>query len=586
MNPRVACILAVALVCPLVARADEPRLSASHGGVVLDVGGGAGRVEFVHDPKTGTVSVYGLTEPGKTLVFNDAPLLALSTSWGPREIQLTSIDGQVNAWKATDATLLKTDSISGQLRLRIDGKKYTAALGASTPMQPAVLRRTEGEHGGATYDIGAGAGRLEFVHDAPAGSVTLYVLPEPGTTPQLTAAPLLVLTTDQGPKSVPFARVNAEPYVWKATNFELLKTDLRLEGEVQLKLGGNSYTVSLAASAAARTAVFVRRYGAHGGLLLDVGDGSGRLEVIHDPLLGTVTMYEAGTGVAFDEPPVLLLSPASGPRELALVRVDGVENAWRATDVGLLKHPSPLDGRLRVRVSGRAYTIAAAGDFAVADRGPSGGPVLVLGDGTQIEWLHDATLGTLTFLVIERSGTTPVVFAEEPSVTLTTDPEPKETRLVRVEHTNGWRIVAAALKTDAVRGTLRVRVGSQKYEIPFQTPPSTNSRVDRPLVPETGVPGRVVVEPATPFGLVVSAPTPELRSKLGLAIDTGVLVRSVRAGSDAEALGLRQDDVITAVDGRKATPENVEALLLPAGKEKDKRIVDIVRDSKAVTLGR
>jgi len=58
----------------LVSRAapsDEPRDAASHGGVVLDVGGGAARVEFVHDPRTGTVTVYGMTEPGKTLVFND-----------------------------------------------------------------------------------------------------------------------------------------------------------------------------------------------------------------------------------------------------------------------------------------------------------------------------------------------------------------------------------------------------------------------------------------------------------------------------------------------------------------------------------
>lgn len=591
MNPRIACIVAVALVCPLVASADESRITATHGGVVLELGGGDARVEFVHDPKTGTVAVYGLSEPGRTLVWNDAPLLALATSWGPREIRLTSIDGQVNAWKATDTTLLKTDSISGQLRLRVDGVRFTAALGSTTPMQPASLRRTEGEHGGATYDIGAGAGRLEFVHDAPAGSVTMYVTPEPGTTPELTATPVFMLSTDAGPKSITFARVSGEAYVWKATNFDLLKTDQRLEGEVLLKMGGNSYTVPLSAPAPARSLVFERRYGLHGGPLFDVGNGTGRFELVHDPVLGTVTVYEVGAGPAFDDPPVFLLSPASGPRQVVFVRVEGSERVWRATDADYLKGPAPLDGRVRVRASGRTYTIAAAGDFTASDRGPSGGPIIVLGDGTRIEWIHDATLGTLTFREFSRPGATPVVFAEDPSVTLSSDPEPKETRLVLVEHTNAWRLVSNALKTDAVRGTLRVRVGSQKYEAPFETPITNTPRVDRPLVPETGVPapipspGRVVVDD-TPFGLVVSEPTPERRKELGLSSTVGVLVRSVRTGSDAEAYGLRPGDVIVSIDGHKATLASLDGLVAPLSKEKDKHLIDVYRGAKAMTLGR
>src|SRR5438128_4042733 len=126
MTPRAAFVVVLALVaCPLAARAHEPSAAATHGGVILDVGGGAARVEFVHDPRTGTVSVYGLTEPGRTVLWNDAPQLALATSWGPREVMLTRIEGQVNAWRVVDASLLKTDSLAGQLRLRVDGKRFT-----------------------------------------------------------------------------------------------------------------------------------------------------------------------------------------------------------------------------------------------------------------------------------------------------------------------------------------------------------------------------------------------------------------------------------------------------------------------------
>ena len=584
MNPRAATVLAVLLACPLAARADEPNAAATHGGVILEVGDGAARVEFVHDPRTGTVSVYGLTEPGRTLNFNDAPKLALATSWGPREISLTRIEGQVNAWKATDTTLLKTDSLAGELRLRVDGKRYTAALGPSTPMQPAALERRGGDRGGMVFEIGPGAGRLEFVQDPPSGSVTIYVVPEPGTSPQLTAAPVLVVTTSAGPKSIPFTRVGGEAYVWKATNFEFLKTDQRLEGEVRLTIGGNPYTVSLSAPAPARTTLYERRYGAHGGMLLDVGDGSGRVEVIHDPVLGTVTVYEAGTGVTFDEPPVFLVSSPSGPREVALVRVDGQGNAWRATNADLWKSPNRLDGQIRARVSGRAYTIAVAGDVVVPDRGPHGGPVLVLADGTRIEWLHDATLGTLTFTVIDRPGLAAVAFAEEPSVTLTSDPEPKETRLARVEGTNSWRISAAALKSDAVRGMFRVRIGSQVFEAPFQTSSSADARVDRPLVPETGVPVRAAPEGATSFGIVTAAVPSETRAELRLAPDAGAVVRSVRPGSDAAAIGLQAGDVITDVNGRKATPANVDGLLKVSPGEK--LSVEIVRGSKVKILGR
>ncbi|HEY7462613.1 MAG TPA: trypsin-like peptidase domain-containing protein [Gemmatimonadota bacterium] len=58
-------------------------------------------------------------------------------------------------------------------------------------------------------------------------------------------------------------------------------------------------------------------------------------------------------------------------------------------------------------------------------------------------------------------------------------------------------------------------------------------------------------ESAAPLGLRLTALTPALRSYLGTAAESGLLVTAVAPGSPAQNIGLEQGDVILAIDNRR-----------------------------------
>src|SRR5690348_3153460 len=82
------------------------------------------------------------------------------------------------------------------------------------------------------------------------------------------------------------------------------------------------------------------------------------------------------------------------------------------------------------------------------------------------------------------------------------------------------------------------------------------------------------------LGVQAAGVTDEVRSRLGLSENNGALVAKVVAGGSAEALGLRPDDVIVAVDGRAiADPGELIARIAPhrAG---DRVSIRWIRDGK------
>jgi len=82
------------------------------------------------------------------------------------------------------------------------------------------------------------------------------------------------------------------------------------------------------------------------------------------------------------------------------------------------------------------------------------------------------------------------------------------------------------------------------------------------------------------LGVQAAGVTDEVRSRLGLSENNGALVANVVAGGSAEALGLRPDDVIVAVDGHAiADPGELIARIAPhrAG---DRVSIRWIRDGK------
>ena len=86
------------------------------------------------------------------------------------------------------------------------------------------------------------------------------------------------------------------------------------------------------------------------------------------------------------------------------------------------------------------------------------------------------------------------------------------------------------------------------------------------------------------LGVMVMSLTPELRKHFGAAEDRGVLVAHVEPGTPAARAGIAVGDVIVAVRGR-AIASAAEVLTVLATVTKDQPVaVDIVRDSKPVSL--
>jgi hypothetical protein len=90
--------------------------------------------------------------------------------------------------------------------------------------------------------------------------------------------------------------------------------------------------------------------------------------------------------------------------------------------------------------------------------------------------------------------------------------------------------------------------------------------------------------PTGPFGLALGRLDEPTRAKANLAEGAGLVVRAVRKGSDAEAAGLQEGDVVTAVDGAAVRAEVGIAEVVQAGRAKGSLTFEVLRGGKALTL--
>ncbi|OHB66294.1 MAG: hypothetical protein A2V70_12475 [Planctomycetes bacterium RBG_13_63_9] len=112
----------------------------SHGGHLIELGGGPYCAELLHDASTGTVTVYLLDEAGKEAVAASRPEVALQVF---RDGQFVGYalkgvsdgpDGAASASRFTvvDAALCEAladdEQLRGRLQVTIDGKQHTGDL--------------------------------------------------------------------------------------------------------------------------------------------------------------------------------------------------------------------------------------------------------------------------------------------------------------------------------------------------------------------------------------------------------------------------------------------------------------------------
>ena len=110
---------------PLVPRGE-------HGGRLLALGADAPHLEVVHDKKKGTLTIYLVQAKGETfaeapVTLSASPVLEVADPAGPKSLTLTRVEGQANAWSATDP-LLEGKGLRATVRVRIGGKSYEAKI--------------------------------------------------------------------------------------------------------------------------------------------------------------------------------------------------------------------------------------------------------------------------------------------------------------------------------------------------------------------------------------------------------------------------------------------------------------------------
>ncbi len=187
--------------------------------------------------------------------------------------------------------------------------------------------------------FGEGAVRATVDRDAALGRLT-FRLTDP--TVKLDRPPVLVVTTDEGPRELAMSAVAGEPGTWILTH-DASKAR-RLVATMRVVAGGRSYTATLPTDA------LVDRQPSHGGRLLELPACGVVVEVVVERGAGTLALY-LPEGLAATEV-LLLVTDAGNALDLPLSRPEEATGAWTATHAAL--KVGTTGHRIRVTVAGKA----------------------------------------------------------------------------------------------------------------------------------------------------------------------------------------------------------------------------------------
>ena len=219
----------------LVALSSKPRVSRG----VLIFGDEALRLEVTSDEPKGSVSFRPLTAEDAMTLGEAVPQVIVTRNGSEETLTTTRGGDERDTYVLSGKTSLRNaqDVI---VRVMVAGRNESAKL-------VLIPDATRGIHGGSMVTFGdpvAGqdAQLLEVVHDATAGTLTICQ-PDAVGQSALSKAPMVVLTTASGPKTLEAVAVRDVEGAWKIQAPEL-KAE-RLDGVLQVRVEEETLEVAL-----------------------------------------------------------------------------------------------------------------------------------------------------------------------------------------------------------------------------------------------------------------------------------------------------------------------------------------------------
>ena len=200
--------------------------------------------------------------------------------------------------------------------------------------------------------------------------------------------------------------------------------------------------------------------------VLVFGDGVAQFHVERDVAARRMTFRQADPALRLDGAPVVVVSSPTGPKEVALMAVEGQPGVWTWSHEAVAT--TRFDGTMRVVVAGKPYTSPLASVWtrarAACRAARYGGRLMALPDcGAEVEVVQDLRTGTLTIYSFED-----VVVTEAPVLTVTQDGGPAEITMTRVAGKDGvWVTKHELLRTTTTKAHIRLLVNGKPCETPL-----------------------------------------------------------------------------------------------------------------------
>ncbi|MFO0932294.1 MAG: hypothetical protein U1E39_06250 [Planctomycetota bacterium] len=279
-------------------------------------------------------------------------------------------------------------------------------------------------------EFGDGAARFHVERDAKAGRMT-FRLDDPSV--KLERAPVVVMTTDSGPKEITLVPVAGQPGTWVWTG-DAVRDD-RFSGTMRVVVAGKPYSAPFAtawtgdSTSAGCTLPSGGFHPRHGGHALAFPDCGARVEVVQDPATGALTIY-SNEDVTVTSAPVITVTERTTPVVVTLTKVDGQDGVWTTTHESFKS--TTTSARVRLLVNGKPCETALV--YATT----RGGDLVTVTDGPSFEVVRDAKSGAYTFYAVEETWEGKPYTVENPTVVV----DGRTYNLKRVEgEPRAWQLV-------------------------------------------------------------------------------------------------------------------------------------------------